>query len=177
MGASEAGGVALAEESPGALRRHGNLAGCVEFSGAISQVLHQAGSGVAAFGLAEGSRRAVSLVMRMASEIARGAVTLFRERNWYGGAALVRQLVEVEYLVFLFTSDPNEPDRWLRASPSELRRQYRPAAMRARSGGRFKDAEYWTHCEVGRHPHWKAAALLPERIDSLRLASGELFWV
>ena len=102
----------------------------------------------------------VAILTEMAGELATGAVSLFREERWYAGAALVRQLVEVEYLMYLFSADRAEAARWLVATPEELRREFQPQRMRKRSGGRFRDTEYWSHCELGGHPNRKGRALL-----------------
>lgn len=40
---------------------------------------------------------------------------MLEAENWYAAAALSRQLVEVEYLVWLFGTDPTEAEAWLSA--------------------------------------------------------------
>ena len=44
--------------------------------------------------------RALSKLARMASEITAAVIDLYSVQKWYAGAALVRQLIEVEYLLF-----------------------------------------------------------------------------
>lgn len=122
-----------------------------------------------AFGLAEGARWAVATVSQMGAELAVCAAQLYEAERWYAGAALVRQLIEVEYLLFLFASDDQEPERWLRATTEETKRLFSPAAMRTRSGGRFRAEEYAAHCEVGGHPRRQGHHLLHEH---LRLGTG-----
>jgi hypothetical protein len=148
-----------------------------EFARAAADVIQQCGRGFSALGLAEGNRKAVSIAVQLAGEIASGAVELFGIQNWYAGAALVRQLVELEYLLFLFATDTSEATRWLSSSPADLRKVYSPAAMRRRSKGNFKDSEYWAHCDVGGHPHWKASVLLPERIEAIRFPADWMLWL
>ena len=138
----------------------------VEF---VAAELDSLAAQVWAFGWAEGARWAVATVSQMGAELAVSAAQLYEAERWYGGAALVRQLIEVEYLLFLFASDDKEPERWLRAATSETKQLFSPAAMRQRSGGRFRAEEYAAHCEVGGHPRRQGHHLLRQH---LRLATG-----
>jgi hypothetical protein len=61
---------------------------------------------------AEQPRRSIAAAIQMGGETGRSAVSLLWQDNRYGAAALVRQLVEIEYLLCLFTIDDNEPLRW-----------------------------------------------------------------
>jgi len=127
--------------------------------------LQDCGNALWAFGLADDPRRrALATVLQVGGSIAKGNVAMLEAENWYAAAVLCRQLVEVEYLVWLFGTDPAEAEAWLSASQKDLWRVYRPAAMRKRSKGRFRDQEYWSHCELGGHPNPKAAFLLPEHV-------------
>jgi hypothetical protein len=118
-----------------------------------------------AFGLAEQPRRSIAVAFQMAGETARGAVTLLRENNRYGAAALVRQLVECEYLLYLFATDSEEPLKWASMDLDSVRKEYMPARMRERAGDQFRSSEYRTHCEIGGHPRYAAAYVLPEHIQ------------
>jgi hypothetical protein len=116
----------------------------------------------------------------MGGSIARGNVAMPEAENWYAAAALCRQLVEVEYLVWLFGTYPSEAQAWLSATQRDLRQMYAPSAIRKRSEGRFRDHEYWSHCELGGHPYPKAAFLLPEHVlpdDEHPLPTSEWMWV
>ena len=73
-----------------------------------------------AFGMATGSRRAVAVVSQMGAELALCASELYEAERWYAGACLVRQLIEVELLLFLFASDDEEPERWMKASVDDV---------------------------------------------------------
>jgi hypothetical protein len=57
-----------------------------------------------------------------------------------------------------------EAEKWLAASPSEIRNFFGPGAMRKRSGGQFRAEEYGVHCERGGHPNPRAGFLLPEHV-------------
>ena len=115
-----------------------------------------------AFGLAEGPRWALAVVSQMGAELAVAAATLFELERWYAGMALVRQLIEVEYLLFLFATDSEEPERWLAPLAEDARRMFSPAAMRERARDRFRWEEYASHCEMGGHPRKKGHVLLRE---------------
>ena len=128
-----------------------------------------------AFGLAEGARRAVAIVAQMGAELAVGATQLYEAERWYAGAALVRQLIETEYLLFLFAADSAEPERWLRAAPDEARRVFAPGTMRERSAGRFRAEEYSVHCEVGGHPRLSGHVLLREHLTPVPGGTPSLF--
>src|SRR5436309_8395259 len=79
---------------------------------ALAEALAGTGAVLWAFGLAEPPRRGIAVAIQMAGETARGAVALLRTDNRDGAAALVRQLVEMEYLLCLFAMDKSEPSRW-----------------------------------------------------------------
>jgi hypothetical protein len=135
-----------------------------------------------AFGLAEGARRAVAIVAQMGAELAVGAAHLYEAERWYAGAALVRQLIETEYLLFLFAVDSSEPEKWLRATPEQAKRVFAPANMRERSSGRFRAEEYSIHCEIGGHPRLSGHFLLREHLtpvpgDVPRLFDPRAQWV
>ena len=104
---------------------------------------------------------ATALLARLAGRLTAGIATLLRLSNAYAAAALLRQLIEVEYLAFVGYINDEELKRWYRAEPEELRKQFTPKRMRDASGGLFRDAEYSLHCEVGGHPHPRARMLLP----------------
>lgn len=103
---------------------------------------------------------ALALLARLASQLASGIAVTLRDDITYAAGALLRQLIEVEYLMLLGYAEPAELARWYRATPDQLRKEFTPKKMRAASDGLFRDQEYWTHCEVGGHPHPRARTLL-----------------
>jgi len=118
-----------------------------------------------AFGFADDpQRRALATILQMGGSIGTGCVAMLETGNYYAATALSRQLVEIEYLVWLFGIDTSEAQAWLSSSQEDLRKTYSPSEMRRRSDGRFRDQEYWSHCEIGGHPNPKAAFLLPNHI-------------
>jgi hypothetical protein len=147
---------------------------------ALAEALAATGAVLWAFGLADQPRRAIATAIQMGGETARGAVLLLRGNNRYGGAALVRQIVEIEYLLCLFALDKDEPLRWASSYLETVRKEYQPARMRERCGDRFRSAEYSSHCQVGGHPRFAAGYVLPEHVrigpllDAVIFAAG---WV
>jgi hypothetical protein len=141
----------------------------------VAEELDGLAAQVWAFGLAEGARRALAIVAQMGAELAVGACLLYESERWYAGAALVRQLIEVEYLLFLFATEPSEAQRWLTASPDDVRRMFSPKNMRERSKGRFRASEYDVHCEVGGHPRLRGHVLLREHLTPLQHDPLDLF--
>jgi hypothetical protein len=142
---------------------------------AVAEELDGLAAQVWAFGMAEGARRAVAIVAQMGAELAVGAAQLYKASRWYAGAALVRQLIEVEYLLFLFATDDSEPERWLNTSDAEAKKTFSPSQMRERSAGRFLVDEYQTHCKIGGHPRVNGHLLLKEHITPIKTSPPKLF--
>ncbi len=147
-----------------------------------AECLKSTGNVLWCFGLpSEPKRRALSIVLQIGASLVRGAVATLQSENWYASCALLRQVVEVEYLVWLFSRDTAEAAKWLAATDRDLRTLFSPATMRKRSGGIFRDQEYWDHCTIGGHPNPTAAFLLDEHMlprDRDPMDSGfEWLWV
>jgi len=119
-------------------------------------------------------QRGLSTVAQIAGELVNGAVAVMDAGHPYAGAALVRQLVEVEYLVAVFADDPEEPAKWITSSRSQLSRHYSPAKMRERAGGRFTASSYGHHCASGGHPSPDAWWHLPG--SSAPVVGGLILW-
>jgi hypothetical protein len=103
----------------------------------------------------------LATVIQIAGELTGGATALLELSNRYGAAALMRQLIEVEYLVWAFAEDEEESAAWLRSSRNERSKAWRPGQLRTRAGGRFRRPDYTHHCEEGGHPTPQSAKLLP----------------
>lgn len=109
--------------------------------------------------------RAVFTVVCMVAELAEAAVGMARKKRYYAVAALVRQLIECEYLLTLFSDDLDHARQWRESTADEVRREFTPARMRRLTG--FAEQEYWNHCATGGHPAPKGARLL-EKLDPAR---------
>lgn len=62
----------------------------------------------------------IALVAQMGGDLALGTVALLEQERFYTAAALTRQLVEVEYLLWTFSETPQDASQWLRASAAQL---------------------------------------------------------
>jgi hypothetical protein len=56
---------------------------------------------------------ALSILLKMAGELTTSATKLFSAGSHYAGAALLRQLVEIEYLTWNFKEKTRTPASWL----------------------------------------------------------------
>lgn len=110
--------------------------------------------------------RAVSMVLSMATELTEAAVTMVERSRYYAVGTVIRQLIECEYLLTLFSQDLVHARTWIDSSPAEIRAAFSPAIMRKRIGG-FSNEEYWSHCDTGGHPGPKGARLL-DKFDPAR---------
>ena len=108
----------------------------------------------------ESEELAVAILARIGGELSGGIALLLRSSHLYGAGALLRQLIEVEYQIYLGYLDPANLERWYNADAKELRNSFSPQRMRDAADGLFRDQEYWQHCEVGGHPHVKSRMLL-----------------
>ena len=85
---------------------------------------------------------AVAIILRMAGELTASAANLFSSGNHYAGAALLRQLVEIEYLTWNFKERAKSPSSWLDSTHEERMKQFSPSALRKTSKGRFLSKDY-----------------------------------
>jgi hypothetical protein len=103
----------------------------------------------------------LAAVAQIGGQLATGAVQLLKAANNYGALALIRQLVEVEYLAAAFAAEHEIAKDWLRADREQRRSFWTPARLRERAEGRFLNTDYWDHCERGGHPTPRGMDLLP----------------
>jgi hypothetical protein len=94
--------------------------------------------------------RATAAVVEMAAQLATGSLALLDADLRYAASALIRQLIETEYLLTAFDLDFSRASEWARATPDEIRRSFAPKTMRSLGG--FSNQEYWQHCTMGGHP-------------------------
>lgn len=92
------------------------------------------------------------LVAAIGGELLASTAYLALGRWAYASAALVRQLVEVEYLAWAVTNDPDDAWEWLKSDRQTRLQRWQPGMIRQRSQGRFPNTDYHAHCEAGGHP-------------------------
>ena len=124
------------------------------------------------FGFGSDSTVGLATVAQVAGQLAVGTAQLLDSDNRYAACALLRQMVEVEYLAWAFAEEQEEAASWLRATRENRLRMWQPKHLRDRSDGRFRAGDYGRHCEVGGHPTPEARVLLPDRSDQVPTA----FW-
>ena len=124
------------------------------------------------FGFGSDSTVGLATVAQVAGQLAAGTAQLLDSDNRYAACALLRQMVEVEYLAWAFAEEQEEAASWLRATRENRLRMWQPKHLRDRSDGRFRAGDYGRHCEVGGHPTPEARVLLPDRGDQVPTA----FW-
>jgi hypothetical protein len=103
---------------------------------------------------------AVSLLLRVAGQLVSASADLLSDGRHYAAAALLRQLVEVEYLAWAFDARDKDAERWLRSTADERREFFSPAKLRRAAQGKFRGKDYGYHCEMGGHPVPQSATLL-----------------
>ena len=103
---------------------------------------------------------AVGVLTRIAAELVGVSGRLLSGSHHYAGAALLRQVVEIEYLTWAFANNERDAVDWLNSTHRERMSLFTPARLRDISDGRFNTRDYQHHCEQGGHPVPLAAILL-----------------
>jgi hypothetical protein len=103
---------------------------------------------------------AFGALLEIAGELGGGATALLDESRLYAAAALLRQLVEVEYLLWAFSANEEVARDWLQSDRDTLLKFFSPATIRGRSNGEFRASEYQFHCNFGGHPSPDSTRLL-----------------
>lgn len=80
------------------------------------------------------------------------AIMDLTERNPYAASALMRQLVEVEFLLWAFSENEEEASRWLRSSKTERDSQFSARHFYRKAANGFRGKDYGMHCDIGGHP-------------------------
>jgi hypothetical protein len=160
---------ALCEQIVGALQRLGHVLWIGGYFIGGDRV-----AGTSPFGFGSDAVVGLATVVQIAGELGRGAVALLGEDNRYAASALLRQIVEIEYLAAAFAAGDQAAMEWLHADRDERRRFWTPAAVRRRSGDRFLASDYWQHCDRGGHPTRDGRMLLPDHEPSI---NAPLLWV
>ncbi len=114
----------------------------------------------------------VALATQMAGQLGQGTAHCFEQRQWYAGNTLIRQLVEVHYLLAHFADDPLQIQRWMRATPNRVAHAFALHVMRPVKG--FLESEYRAHRSWGYHPCPSGGWLLPAHQPML---NPELLWL
>jgi hypothetical protein len=117
-------------------------------------------SGASPFGNGDDAAVAVAMMLRIGSELISAGADLIQDGRHYAGAALVRQLVEVEYLAWAFEEKNEVAAQWIRSDQKERQAFFTPAKLRKAAKDRFRSIDYGHHCELGGHPTPRSWQLL-----------------
>ena len=116
----------------------------------------------------------VSLLFRIGGQLTSASADLFADGRHYAAAALLRQMVEVEYLAWAFQTRNKDAERWLRSTAEERRAFFAPAKLRKAANGIFRGKDYGYHCELGGHPTPGSAILLQDNVEVSQLLLSDL---
>lgn len=117
---------------------------------------------VSPFGHGSDETVAVSVLLRIAGQLVSSSADLFEDGRKYAAAALLRQMVEIEYLAWAMETRDREGERWLRSNRQERESFFTPANLRRAAEGKFRGKDYGYHCELGGHPVPGASVLLDD---------------
>lgn len=131
-------------------------------------------AGLSPFGHGSDETVAVSTLLRVATQLVSGSTDLFQDGRSYAAAALLRQLVEVEYLAWAFETNNAEGERWLRSDKKQREQFFTPAKLRKAAAGKFRGQDYGYHCEFGGHPVPSAGPLLQGGPEITQLLLSDL---
>ena len=117
---------------------------------------------------------AVSTLLRIAAQLASASAGLFRDGRSFAAAALLRQLVEIEYLAWAIEANNGEGERWLRSDRKQREQFFTPAKLRKAAAGKFRSQDYGYHCEFGGHPVPASGLLLEGGPEVAQLLLSDL---
>lgn len=116
----------------------------------------------------------VSLLLRIGAELIENTTKLFETGQTYSASALLRQIVEIEYLAWAFNYRKGDAEKWLRSDKSERWKVFQPAKLRKAAGGTFRAKDYGYHCDMGGHPTPSAMTLLQNDPLVIQLLMSDL---
>lgn len=131
-------------------------------------------AGHSPFGNGSDETVAVSILLQVAGQLVSASTDLFDDGRLYAAAALLRQLVEVEYLAWAFETKNGEAERWLRSTKQERESFFTPAKLRKAAAGKFRTQDYGYHCELGGHPVPGSRLLLGRSPETSQLLLSDL---
>lgn len=103
--------------------------------------------------------RTLGALVRMLGELSTAAGRMLSGTEHYAGAALLRQVAEIEYLAWTF-KDQAALTAWLESSYSDQKSTFAPEQLQRSEKGRFLQEDYLSHCEQGGHPLPRGIPLL-----------------
>ncbi|WP_131806146.1 hypothetical protein [Mycobacterium alsense] len=105
--------------------------------------------------LADDCKTAVEATALMSvtfSALSGGIYQLAEKGNLYPANALLRQLVEAEFILWKFAQDCSNAVAWFNSTPEERRLIWRPATIYRSGDNEYRQKDYAQHCELCGHP-------------------------
>ena len=81
-----------------------------------------------------------------------GMYQLADHGNLYPASALLRQLVEAEFIMWRFAQDVNSMAAWLNSTEEDRRTAWRPSVIYRDKNNEYRQKDYAGHCELCGHP-------------------------
>lgn len=106
-------------------------------------------SGRSSHGNGDDAQVGVGVLAQIAADLLDASASHLCGVNHYAGAALLRQVVEVEYLTWAFANQKRDAAAWLNSSHQERLEFFSPARLRQVSDSQFSASDYRHHCEQG----------------------------
>ncbi len=95
---------------------------------------------------------AVCRVTVTAAALGAGVIQLIEANNHYPAYALIRQIVEAEFILWKFQHDPNLVANWLNSDRESREQGWKPSRIYRDGDNDYRQKDYSGHCEMGGHP-------------------------
>lgn len=122
----------------------------------------------------EKETQAISIISAIAGDLTDSATLLFSVNKSHSASALLRQLVEIEYLAYAFECEPSEARMWIESNKQIRMEFFSPAKLRKAANGRFRSKDYGYHCELGGHPVPDSVILLNNKDNIAQLMLSDM---
>lgn len=116
----------------------------------------------------------MATLLQMGGHLVAASSNLLVSGNPYAGAALLRHLVEIEYVVWAFNVRDGDAERWIRSDKESRHKFFSPKKLRNASNGQFRGIDYGYHCELGGHPTPSGRLLLKNQNSTNQLLLSDL---
>ncbi|MGX1770850.1 hypothetical protein ACWIGW_01960 [Nocardia brasiliensis] len=87
-----------------------------------------------------------------AAALGAGVIQLIGVNNHYPAYALIRQIVETEFVLWKFQHDPSLVDAWLNSDRESREQGWKPSRIYRDDDNDYRQKDYSGHCEMGGHP-------------------------
>ena len=94
----------------------------------------------------------LSRIAVTAAALGYGVLQLLDANNHYPAYALLRQVVETEFVLWKFRHDPGAIPDWLNSDRDERERTWKPSKIYRSTDNDYRQKDYSGHCELGGHP-------------------------